>query len=85
MGMTKNQLEMVRALAENRIQDAKKYAVRCCVEDNTKKNELSVKRYKTLFENGGQNFLELPADLVGCLRMEDVSGFKESRYYLGEK
>lgn len=84
MGMTKNQLELVRALAENRIQDAKKYAVCCCVEDGTKKNELSVKRYKALLETGVSNFLELPANLVGLLRMEDVTGFKESRYYLGK-
>lgn len=82
--MTENQLGMVRALAENRIQDAKKYAVCCCVEDGTKKNELSVKRYKALLENGGPNFLEIPSNLVGCLLMEDVSDFKESRYYLGK-
>lgn len=85
MGMTENQLAMVRALAENRVQDAKKYAVCCCVEDNTKKNELLVNRCKALLVNGGPNFLELPANLIGCLRMEDVSDFRESRYYLGKK
>lgn len=84
MGMTENQLSVVRALAENRIQDAKKYAVCCCIEDNTKKNEYQVRRYKAMLENEGPNFMELPANLVGCLRMEDVSDFREGRYYLGK-
>lgn len=84
MGMTANQLGVVRALAENRIQDAKKYAICCCVEDNTKKNEYQVRRYKAMLENEGPNFMELPANLVGCLRMEDVSDFREGRYYLGK-
>lgn len=84
MGMTENQLSVVRALAENRIQDAKKYAVCCCIEDNTKKNEYQVRRYKAMLENEGPNFMELPANLGGCLRMEDVSDFREGRYYLGK-
>lgn len=84
MGMTTNQLCMVRALAENRIQDAKKYAIRCCVEDNTKKNECHVRRYKAMLQNESPSFMELPANMIGFLRMEDVSDFREGRYYLGE-
>lgn len=76
---------MIRALAENRIADAKKYAVFCCLEDQTKKNEYEVRRCRALLENGGRNFLELPANLNGILRMEDVSDFREGRYYLGER
>lgn len=52
MGMDVNMLACVRALAENRIQDAKKYAVCCCANDNTKKNESQVKRCKNLLLNG---------------------------------
>lgn len=85
MGMTNNQLALIKALAENRIQDAKKAAVCCCAEDNTKKNKCEVSRYKTLLENGGLKFLELPTNLAGCLIFEDVSNFKEGRYYLGKK
>lgn len=84
MGMTKNQLSVVRALAENRIQDAKKYAICCCTEDNTKKNEYQTRRYKAMLENEGPNFMEIPPNLVGCLRMEDVSEFRGNRYYLGK-
>lgn len=43
MGMDVNMLACVRALAENRIQDAKKYAFCCCANDNTKKNESQVR------------------------------------------
>ena len=52
MGMDVNMLACVRALAENRIQDAKKYAVCCCANDNTKKNESQVRRCKNLLLNG---------------------------------
>lgn len=83
MGMDVNMLACVRALAENRIQDAKKYAVCCCANDNTKKNESQVRRCKNLLLNG-PNMIELPANLNGLLRMEDVSGFHAERYYLGK-
>lgn len=48
MGMDINMLACVQALAENRIQDAKKYAVCCCANDNTKKNESQVRRCKKI-------------------------------------
>lgn len=83
MGMDVNMLACVRALAENRIQDAKKYAFCCCANDNTKKNESQVRKYKNLLLNG-PNMIELPANLNGLLRMEDVSGFHAERYYLGK-
>lgn len=85
MGMTDNQLLMVKALAENRIQDAKKCAIACCVEDTTKKNAPYVRRYQALLQNRGPELIELPPNLTGLLRMEDMSRFQESRYYLGKK
>ena len=81
MGMTDNQLHMVKAPAENRIQDAKKCAIACCAEDTTKKNAPYVRRYQSLLENRGQ---ELPYNLTGLLSMEDVSSFREDRYYQGK-
>lgn len=84
MGMTNNMLLCVKALAENRIQDAKQYAVCCCVEDNTKKNERAVKYYKELLENGTTKMFELPENLKGLLDVIDVSDFRENRYYLGD-
>lgn len=85
MGMTENQLLMVKALAENRIQDAKKCAIACCAEDTTKKNAPYVRRYQTLLQNRGPELIELPPNLTGLLCLEDMSRFRESRYYLGKK
>lgn len=83
MGMDEHMLSCVRALAENRIQDAKNEAIICCINDTTKKNEARTKYYKKLLENGSTNLFELPANLKGLLNMQDVSDFNENRYYLG--
>lgn len=84
-GLDDNMLYLIRALAENRIQDAKKAAVTCCVNDNTKKNEGRVQYYKKLLENGTDKMFELPVNLKGLLNMQDVSDFNENRYYLGKQ
>ena len=83
MGMDEHMLSCVRALAENRIQDAKNEAIICCINDTTKKNESKTKYYKKLLENGSTNLFELPANLKGLINMQDVSDFNENRYYLG--
>ena len=85
MGMDGHMLSCIRALAENRIQDAKKEAICCCLNDNTRKNEEKTAYYKKLLENGSTNMFELPANLAGLLRMQDVSDFREDRYYLGNQ
>lgn len=76
-------LSCIRALAENRIQDAKQAAIACCVNDTTKKNAGKTGYYKKLLENGTTTLFELPANLKGLILMQDVSDFNESRYYLG--
>lgn len=83
MGMDDHMLSCIKALAENRIQDAKNEAICCCINDTTKKNESKTKYYKKLLENGSTNMFELPANLTGLIRMQDVSDFREDRYYLG--
>ena len=75
-------LAVIRCLAENKIQDAKKYAVLACINDTSKKNSGYVQRYKKLLENG-PNMIELPGNIKGALCMEDVSGFHRERYYVG--
>lgn len=72
MGMDEYMLACIRALAENRIQDAKNNAIICCINDTTKKNEGKTKYYKKLLPN-----------LKGLIHMQDVSDFREDRYYLG--
>lgn len=85
MGMSDNMLACIRAIAENRIQDAKQYAICCCVEDSTKKNEGKVQYYKKLLENGSDNVMEVPMNIKGLVKMIDVSDFNENRYYLGKQ
>ena len=85
MGMDDNMLMCIRALAENRIQDAKEYAIRCCVNDTTKKNESKTAYYKKLLENGSVKLFELPPNLKGLISMQDVSDFNENRYFLGKQ
>lgn len=85
MGMDEHMLACIRALAENRIQDAKKEAICCCLNDNTKKNEGKTTYYKKLLENGSTNLFELPPNLKGLINMQDVSDFREDRYYLGNQ
>lgn len=85
MGMDEHMLACVKALAENRIQDAKKEAICCCLNDNTKKNKTKVTYFKKLLENGSTNMFELPSNIKGLLNMQDVSNFNEERYYLGKQ
>ena len=85
MALDANMLACIRALAENRIQDAKTAAIACCVNDTTKKNETLTKRYKKLLENGNTNVIEVPVAIQGLLNMQDMSGFNEKRYYLGRQ
>lgn len=85
MGMDEHMLACIKALAENKIQDAKNEAIRCCINDNTKKNASRTDYYKKLLENGNVNSFEVPVNLKGLICMEDVSDFKEDRYYLGHQ
>lgn len=84
-GLDRNMLMLIRALAENRIQDAKKAAIACCSNDSTKKNEGTIQYYRKLLENGNTTLFELPANIKGLLNMQDVSTFREDRYYLGKQ
>ena len=85
MGMDDNMLMFIKSLAENRIHDAKKYAICCCINDTTKKNKSKTAYYKKLLENGSVKLFELPPNLKGLINMQDVSDFNESRYFLGKQ
>lgn len=83
MGMTANQLALVRCVAENNFQQAKKYALSCCAEDNTQKNQYAVARYEKILRSGGMNMLELPPNVSTFATMEDLSNtYLENRYYV---
>lgn len=86
MGMTANQLSLVRYVAENRLQEAKKAALCCCVEDNTQKNHYAVAKYKALLQSGGMNMIELPPNISQFATMEDLSTtYLKNRYFLSDK
>lgn len=83
MGMTSNQLALVRYVAENNIQKAKDAALCCCAEDTTQKNHYAVTKYQRLLRSGGMNLMELPANISGFATMEDLTNtYLENRYYL---
>lgn len=83
MGMTRNQLALVRYVAENNIQKAKDAALCCCAEDTTQKNHYAVTKYQSLLQSGGMNLMELPANVSSFATMEDLTNtYLESRYYL---
>lgn len=84
-GLDKQMLQVIEHLAKNEIQAAKNKALKCCELDTTKKNEVQLRYYKKLLENGNTSFVELPSNLEGILKKVDVSGFQEDKYYLGEK
>lgn len=86
MGMTANQLSLVRYVAENNLSKAKEAALCCCVEDTTAKNQYSVSRYKALLKSGGMNMMELPVNISTFATMEDLSNtYLENRYFLTDE
>lgn len=85
MGLDDHMLACIKALAENRIQDAKNEAICCCENDTTKKNRSRTEYYRKLLKNGSEKLFELPPDLNGLINMQDVSDFHEDRYYLGNQ
>lgn len=86
MGMTANQLSLVRYVAENNLQKAKQAALCCCAEDTTQKNHWAVVKYQSLLKSGGMNLIELPANISSFATMEDLSNtYLEKRYFLTEE
>lgn len=86
MGLTNNQIMLIKAVSQNNLQDAKQYAIACCAEDTTQKNKYVCQKYLNILRGPGMNMLDLPYDLKGILCMEDVTvSFKEGRYYLSDR
>ena len=86
MGLTDNQQQLIRAIANDNIQQAKKCALDCVIEDTTQKNQYFCKKYRQVLKIRGGNLIELPDNLKGILQMEDVSNsFRDDRYYLSDR
>ena len=74
MGLDDHMLACIKALAENRIQDAKNEAICCCVNDTTKKNQSKTEYYKKLLMNGSVN----GADCKRCPSTHENVGIRHS-------
>lgn len=86
MGMTPNQLNLVKYVAENNLSKAKQAALACCIEDKTQKNSHYVQKYQSMLQNKGLNMMELPYNIMSFATMEDLSMvFLENRYYLTKR
>lgn len=68
MGMDNLMLSCIRALAENRIQDAKQAAIACCVNDTTKKNAgKTAKNLNQVFDYCKGEKCVLMLDEIDCI------------------
>lgn len=85
MGLGNNEQQIIKAIAENDIQSARRWAIIALGADNTQKNKHFVSRYKSILTSNGANMIELPGNLKDIMICEDVSvSFKENRYLLTE-
>lgn len=86
MSLGTNEQQLIKAIAENDIRDARKWALCALEADQTQKNRHFVNRYKSILSSEGANMIELPHNLKDIMLCENVTlSFKENRYYLTEK
>ncbi len=85
MALTDNQKRLIEAVSSSDLYQAKRAAIACVVEDNSKKNEWWRKKHKNLLQNTPEQ-LEVPPNLKHILDFSDVSEtFLEGRYFLSER
>lgn len=84
MGMTANQIRLIEAVAKKDYEKMKGAALACCAEDTTQKNKYHVQRCKNLLECEPL-MMELPADIKSFVVAEDLSNYREARYYLSSR
>lgn len=83
MALTNNNLEIIKAVANNDIHTARKAALASLVEDTSKKNAWAVDYYKKmLVGNASVLMSNLPSDMKTFLVGESPGGFDEARYYV---
>lgn len=83
MALTNNNLEIIKAVANNDIHTARKAALASLVEDTSKKNARAVDYYKKmLVGNASVLMSNLPPDMKTFLVGEAPGGFDEERYYV---
>ena len=84
MGLTSNQMELIRTIEKAEMQEIKKAALLCLEEDTTQKNKNFCKHYITNLKNQ-PSFIELPYNISKFAIFENVDTFNENRYFLSER
>lgn len=82
MALTNNQMEMIKYISKNDLSMAKKAALACLAEDNSKKNESKVSYYTRILQSSSLSMVQLPVDIAGFADLEDLSSYNEKRYYI---
>lgn len=82
MALTNNQMAMIEYISKNDLSMAKKAALACLVEDNSKKNASEVSYYTRILQSSSLSMVQLPVDIAGFANLEDLSSYNEKRYYI---
>lgn len=81
MALNENVKSLLRCVADDDIQKAKVFAKMIVENETAATNQYFCKSIKAKLDSQ-HTFVELPYDIKGLLKMEDVSNFNENRYYL---
>ncbi len=85
MSLNEDVKSLIRCVADNDFQQAKRFVGIIINNEKASCNQYFCKIIKNKLETQ-HNFIELPGDIKGLLKMEDVSTtFNENRYYLTEQ
>lgn len=85
MALTNNQMEMIKYISKNDLSMAKKAALACLAEDNSKKNESKVSYYTRILQSSSLSMVQLPVNIAGFADLEDLSSYNEKRYYITKR
>lgn len=85
MALNENVKNLIQSVVDNDLQKAKSYVKVIISNETAASNQYFCKIIKSKLETQ-PNFIELPYDIKGILKMEDVStSFNENRYFLTDK
>lgn len=85
MALNENVKNLIQSVVDNDLQKAKSYVKVIISNETATSNQYFCKTIKSKLETQ-PNFIELPYDIRGILKMEDVSDtFNENRYFLTDR
>lgn len=85
MALNENIKNLIRSVVSNDMLKAKQYTKAILSKETASTNQYFCKSMMNALESQ-PNFIELPSDLRGILKMEDVStSFNKKRYYITDR